>query len=542
MKVRKGSILMLLVALAMVFSLVAAVPAGADSTLPPEDSWGGMPMPNTQDWNLAPGTDVGPLAMDDEGDGTLHAGVYDAWDSDDDADMGTRWGSPRGTVRWAVFYSTDGGYDWKMGWELPEDDPGPIIDIVQAPGYEHPGWVYMITPYFLYYSMNGGEDFLRASRCPGVWDIDGATGGYLTSLDVTQVPDACPSCDEYMAVVGVACGDVDGVFTYNDEGVGLWYDKEITNYPAGAGPEGSVEVYEVRFSPNYADDLGIWAVAYYDPSDIGSAFDTVYTTYVAGETTLVSWYDGTTRTWANEYLDAPLTKTFGTTSIGMCDYAVLDYGDDFDIDNAPQCYVGIAGTVYDDVWQVKTLPPAAGPSSASRQNISGGNDQPIDSIAVWGASIMTERMVGIRDVAMPGMNGLELQRKLVDEGIDLPVVFITGHGNVQMAVGAMQAGAVNFLEKPFHEQELWDSIRRALELNEQDRQRRLRRGSVEKRLAQLTEGEREVLDLILDGKYNKEIAASLNLSIRTIEDRRARLMKKMEASSVAELVQLALIH
>jgi len=148
--------------------------------------------------------------------------------------------------------------------------------------------------------------------------------------------------------------------------------------------------------------------------------------------------------------------------------------------------------------------------------------------------------VVIMDIGMPGMNGLELQRKLIDEKIDLPIVFITGHGNVQMAVGAMQAGAVNFLEKPFHEQELWDSIRKALELDEQYRRRRKRRQRVEERFIRLTRGERQVLDLILDGKYNKEMAVELELSVRTIEDRRSRLMQKMEAGSVAELVQLAM--
>ena len=148
----------------------------------------------------------------------------------------------------------------------------------------------------------------------------------------------------------------------------------------------------------------------------------------------------------------------------------------------------------------------------------------------------------VLDVAMPGMNGLELQRKLAEEKVDLPVVFITGHGNVQMAVGAMQAGAVNFLEKPFREQELWDSVRRALDLDVQNRRRKARRNRVEKRIARLTPGEREVLDLILEGKLNKEIASELGLSIRTVEDRRARLMKKMEAKSVAELVQLAMTH
>ncbi len=145
----------------------------------------------------------------------------------------------------------------------------------------------------------------------------------------------------------------------------------------------------------------------------------------------------------------------------------------------------------------------------------------------------------VLDVAMPGMSGLELQRKLAQDKLDIPLVFITGHGNVRMAVGAMLGGAVNFLEKPFHEQELWDSIRRALELDEQQRRRKARRATVEQRLTLLTRGEHDVLDLILEGNVNKEIAVKLGLSIRTVEDRRARLMKKMEADSVAQLVQLA---
>jgi two-component system response regulator FixJ len=148
----------------------------------------------------------------------------------------------------------------------------------------------------------------------------------------------------------------------------------------------------------------------------------------------------------------------------------------------------------------------------------------------------------VLDVAMPGINGLELQRKLIQDKIDLPIVFITGHGNVQMAVGAMQAGAINFLEKPFHEQELWDSIRKALEVDSHNRRRRARRNRVEERLSVLSEGERAVLNMILDGKLNKEIAAVLGLSNRTVEDRRARLMKKMGARSIAELVQLAMTH
>ena len=148
----------------------------------------------------------------------------------------------------------------------------------------------------------------------------------------------------------------------------------------------------------------------------------------------------------------------------------------------------------------------------------------------------------VLDVAMPEMSGLELQRKFIEDKISLPVVFVTGHGNVQMAVGAIQSGAVDFLEKPFHEQELWDSIRRALELDAKNRRRKARRSQIEKRITLLTSGERQVLDLILQGKPNKEIATQLGLSVRTIEDRRGKLMKKMQANSVAELVQLATTH
>jgi two-component system, LuxR family, response regulator FixJ len=148
----------------------------------------------------------------------------------------------------------------------------------------------------------------------------------------------------------------------------------------------------------------------------------------------------------------------------------------------------------------------------------------------------------VLDVAMPGMSGLELQRKLVRDKISLPVIFVTGHGNVAMAVEAMQMGAVNFFEKPVQEQQLWDSIRKAIELDSQNRRRAARRRLAEERLSKLSPGEREVLNLILEGKMNKEIAAELGLSTRTIEDRRAKLMKKMDAQCVVELVQLVMTH
>ena len=121
----------------------------------------------------------------------------------------------------------------------------------------------------------------------------------------------------------------------------------------------------------------------------------------------------------------------------------------------------------------------------------------------------------VLDVAMPGMNGLELHRKLIHDKITLPVIYVTGHGNVPMAVEAMQMGAVNFLEKPIQEQELWDSIRRALELDAQNRRRRARRQQRRGATGPAHAGEREVLNLILEGKMNKEIAAELGLSTRT---------------------------
>ncbi len=145
------------------------------------------------------------------------------------------------------------------------------------------------------------------------------------------------------------------------------------------------------------------------------------------------------------------------------------------------------------------------------------------------------------DVAMPGINGLELQAKLGRENIDLPVVFITGRGNVRMAVDAMQAGAVDFLEKPFREQELLDSIRAALRRDTRNRRRQSERERLEQQVSTLSQGERRVFDLILQGKSNREMAAELEISIRTVEDRRARLMKKMRVKSVVELVKLATV-
>jgi FixJ family two-component response regulator len=146
----------------------------------------------------------------------------------------------------------------------------------------------------------------------------------------------------------------------------------------------------------------------------------------------------------------------------------------------------------------------------------------------------------VAEVVLPGMSGLELHRRLSaarDGQPALPVIFVTRHASVPIAVEAMQAGAVHFLEKPAREQDIWNSVRKALDIDRENRDRAARRAQMEKRLATLSHGEREVLDRILTGKFNKQIASELSLSIRTIEDRRARVMKKLEVTSLVELVQ-----
>jgi len=145
------------------------------------------------------------------------------------------------------------------------------------------------------------------------------------------------------------------------------------------------------------------------------------------------------------------------------------------------------------------------------------------------------------DVRMPGMTGLELQEYLVRREIRLPVIIITGHGDVSMAVKAMKAGAVDFIEKPFDDEELLNSIRNAVQHDEKRRALRARRADIAARMAELTPREHEVMGMVTDGKSNKEIATSLGVSAKTVEVHRARVMDKMRADSLAELVRLALI-
>jgi two-component system, LuxR family, response regulator FixJ len=144
------------------------------------------------------------------------------------------------------------------------------------------------------------------------------------------------------------------------------------------------------------------------------------------------------------------------------------------------------------------------------------------------------------DVRMPGMSGLELQDYLNVHGATIPVIFITGHGDVPMAVEAMQHGAFDFLQKPFRDQDLLDRVQRALEKDRATRAQLSEQDSIRERLESLTAREREVLDLVTRGLANKVMAAELGVSQRTVEIHRARVMEKMGASSLAQLVRMVM--
>lgn len=144
----------------------------------------------------------------------------------------------------------------------------------------------------------------------------------------------------------------------------------------------------------------------------------------------------------------------------------------------------------------------------------------------------------VLDIRMPGLGGLELQDQLLERGNSIPIIFITGYGDVPMAVEAMQKGAVDFIEKPFRNQELLDRIHLALRTDEARRAEAQRARAVRSRIDKLTQREREVFELVVTGKPNKIIAFELGVSQRTVEIHRARVMKKMQARSLADLVRL----
>lgn len=144
----------------------------------------------------------------------------------------------------------------------------------------------------------------------------------------------------------------------------------------------------------------------------------------------------------------------------------------------------------------------------------------------------------ILDIRMPGMSGLDLQQTLQDRQSTLPILFMTGHGDVAMAVRAMRAGALDFIEKPFRDQELIDRVHQALALDAERQAAHAARREIQRRLALLTPREREIMDRIVEGHANKVIALDLGLSERTVEIHRARVMTKTETHSVAELVRM----
>lgn len=146
----------------------------------------------------------------------------------------------------------------------------------------------------------------------------------------------------------------------------------------------------------------------------------------------------------------------------------------------------------------------------------------------------------VLDVRMPGMSGLDLQERLVAMQSILPIIFITGHGEVPMAVHAMRAGAVDFVQKPFSEQALLDQIHRAVEQDSKSRALLGRRDAIIERVASLTPRERQVMGMVIDGMANKVIAIDLGVSERTVEIHRARVMQKMGAESLPHLVRMAI--
>jgi two-component system, LuxR family, response regulator FixJ len=147
----------------------------------------------------------------------------------------------------------------------------------------------------------------------------------------------------------------------------------------------------------------------------------------------------------------------------------------------------------------------------------------------------------VLDIRMPGMTGLELQDFLKARNIKIPIIFLTGHGDVPMSVKAFKAGAVDFIEKPFNDHVLLARIREAIEQDSQTRTNQTRIDEVRRRYVQLTPREKEVMRLVACGHSNKKIARQLDISHRTIDVHRARLMEKMQAHSLSELVNMAAI-
>jgi len=146
------------------------------------------------------------------------------------------------------------------------------------------------------------------------------------------------------------------------------------------------------------------------------------------------------------------------------------------------------------------------------------------------------------DIRMPEYSGLEIQEILNERGVKIPIIFITSHKDIHVAVKAMKAGALDFLTKPFSEQQLLDMIHKAIQLNAKWRESQKDIQSIKKSIALLSKREKEVLELVVQGKMNKVMSADLGISSKTVELHRAKIMKKMEARSLAELVRMVVTY
>ncbi|MDX1592945.1 MAG: response regulator transcription factor [Gammaproteobacteria bacterium] len=145
------------------------------------------------------------------------------------------------------------------------------------------------------------------------------------------------------------------------------------------------------------------------------------------------------------------------------------------------------------------------------------------------------------DLRMPGLDGLEVYQRLREKGCGLPVIIVSGHGDVPVAVRALKSGVADFVEKPYSDQELLDCVKEALRRDTEQRVHKVRHEEIATRFGTLTPRERDVLHLVVEGLANKAISANLGISLKTVETHRARVMEKMAAGSVSELVRMAMI-